>query len=204
MYSALFEDIRNFLPKYLSPESQNKLFSELKNFPDNIDKRMFTEAGESDKIYQGDAIDNLLIFNLPSKKVAESGALILSNTCDIDIENDRKFLSPSICYSPIINLTKYKKAIELKSKGNYQIVDEHINNIRRQRITQIFYLPKYSTLDESIILFDKIISVNNNTIERENLKARRLFRLSNYGFYLFIFKLSMHFTRMNETIDRES
>ncbi len=206
MIASLFDDIKLYLPKYLSPESQENLIRELKQFPKNIDERLFYNNQKiDDKIYQGDCIDNLLIFNLPNPKFVKSKGVVISNTCDIDFDNDRKYISPNICYTPIVNLEKYKTRLQLKSSLSKEQIESHISNIKTQMITSVFYLPPFGKLtEESLIMFDRIISINNKEISRENLNERRLFSLGNYGFYLFIFKLSMHLTRMNEGMDRSN
>lgn len=37
-----FEEFRTYLPKYLSADAQHDLFEELKQFPENIDGRLYT------------------------------------------------------------------------------------------------------------------------------------------------------------------
>lgn len=34
------------------------------------------------------------------------------------------------------------------------------------------------------------------------IKQKKIFTLSNYGFYMFLVKLSIHFTRVREGVDR--
>lgn len=38
-----FEEIKKYLPQYLSVPSQENLFEELKSFPDNIDQRFYSD-----------------------------------------------------------------------------------------------------------------------------------------------------------------
>ena len=61
------EEIRKYLPKYLSADVQEDLFAELKTFPDNMDQRLYTKAldGETN-IFQGDGMKDLLFVNLPA------------------------------------------------------------------------------------------------------------------------------------------
>ena len=47
------DDLRVYLPKYLSAENYDQLISQLRGFPANIDKRMFTIGLEPNIIYQG-------------------------------------------------------------------------------------------------------------------------------------------------------
>ena len=109
-----FEDIKDYLPKYLTPESEKTLFEELKSFPENIDSRIYTNYLKDENIiFQGDGIEGLLFVNLPAERIEKVSAMILSNMCDTNPENVRLF-HPNIVYSPIINL---KQSTTEKVKG---------------------------------------------------------------------------------------
>ncbi|NCB47606.1 hypothetical protein EOM81_11385 [bacterium] len=55
-----FDEIRIYLPKFLSAESERELFKGLKDFPENIDDRLYTTYLTDTKIiYQGDGLNNL-------------------------------------------------------------------------------------------------------------------------------------------------
>lgn len=197
------EEIKLYLPKYLSPESEQNLFENLKDFPENIDARMYsTRLWDEQIIYQGDGLEGLLIVNFPNMQIARAKSLVLSNTCDVDLNNVRVY-STSICYSPIFNLQKFITRLELKKIATPEKISQFVQSMKQQRISQIFYLPKGGKLaSDSFIFFDKINSCDNTSIERRELSKNRLFSLSNYGLYLFLFKLSIHFSRIREGIDR--
>jgi len=75
--------------------------------------------------------------------------------------------------------------------------------MRKQLISSLSYLPKGSKLpDECVALLDHVNSCDVSVLTQENVVEKRLFSLSNYGFYLFLYKLSIHFTRVREAIDR--
>lgn len=197
------EDISIYLPKYLSVEAQDQLFAELKNFPENIDQRLYTIklVGE-ENVFQGDGLENLLMVNLSSNHIGNAKCMILSNTCDIDDNNDRFFPS-RICYSPIFSFEKYKDSLVESQIYENEQIEKHLESIRKQRISQIFYLPETKTLGaESIVFFDRVVNCNNNSVDRHTLKDYRLFTLSDFGLYLFLLKLSIHFTRIQEGVDR--
>lgn len=79
------DEIKIYLPKFLSAESDRELFKGLKDFPDNIDERLYTTYLHDTKIiYQGDGLNNLLVVNLPKSEIKPVPGIILSNTCDID------------------------------------------------------------------------------------------------------------------------
>ena len=58
--------------------------------------------------------------------------------------------------------------------------------------------------EDSIIYFDQINHCVNTEEISADLNSRRLFTLSQYGHYLFLLKLSIHFTRLTESIARSS
>jgi hypothetical protein len=200
-----FDDVRIYLPKYLSEDANKKLFTELSQFPDNIDSRLYLNPSKCDdnSFLQGDGIIDLPCINLPDVTVKPLKVLIISNTCDIDQSNKRLF-SSSVSYCPIYDLNKYHNSLKSKfGNGNRGRINQFITDIRSQKITQMFYLPRGSGLEyEAFIFFDKICSSNVDVLPYKNIPKRRLFSLSNYGFYLLLFKLSIHFTRIRESIDR--
>ena len=106
-------------------------------------------------------------------------------------------------YSPVIALEKYEKLLLDNGLFSSVALQAHVGAIRRQEITQIFYLPSSSAdLPESIVFLDRLCHCDSAFIHREDVSARRLFSLSQYGLYLFLYKLSIHFTRFHENIDR--
>ena len=108
------DELKKYLPKYLSEENYKTLLAELKSFPYNIDGRMYTSM-----------LDKNVIF-----------------------------------------------------------------------------LPANSQMEDSIVFLDKIYHVDNRFINRDTLEDQRLFSLSDYGFYMLIFKLSIHFSRIQEKVNR--
>lgn len=197
------EDIQIYLPKYLSAESTKELFEGLKDFPENIDSRLYTSYLQDSIIYQGDGLRNLLAINLPEVNLKTIAGMVISNTCDIEQSNKRLFPS-QIVYSPLINLERYRTGL-ISVIGNERRINDHVSEIKKQKITQIFYLPTLDgTLDESIIFLDRVFNISNDFVDRSNLKSSRIFSLSDYGNYLFLLKLSIHFTRIQDSVDRKS
>jgi len=198
-----FDDIKIYLPKYLSTKSEQNLFNELKNFPENIDQRFYSDyLDEKETLFQGDGLTALLVVDFQKQKIDKAPSIILSNTCDINPDNIRYFPA-NVCYAPIIRLSKYERLLREVLRIEDSKVIQHLATIKKQHFTQIFYLPKGKSLEEdSIVFLDRINSCSNQNIPRENIQEKRLFTLSNYGFYVFLIKLSIHFTRMREGVDR--
>lgn len=204
--SLNLEELKLYLPKFLSAESDSQLFEGLKDFPNNIESRFYTTALEnSTLIFQGDGFNNLSITNLPDNSIKNSKGLIYSNTCDLDPNNKRNFPA-HLVYAPIVDLEKYKSLLIKSSNKKTADINAHINAIKNQRISQIFYLPKnYKIKKEAIVFLDR---VNNYPLDiflkYISIESDRLFTLSNLGAYLFVFKLSVHFTRIQDNVDRNA
>lgn len=199
------EDLKIYLPKYLSSESDKELFKGLKDFPENIDSRLYTKYLEGDKvIYQGDGLSDMLIVNLPETETKPTTSMIISNTCDIDPENQRLFPS-QIVYSPIISLKKYRELLLKKTSKKKENIDNHIEDIKKQKITQVFFLPQHEgVLEESIVFLDRVCNCASSSLKRAEIPKKRVFTLSDYGAYLFLLKLSIHFTRIKDEVERRS
>lgn len=198
-----FDEIKLYLPKFLSSESEKQLFEGLRDFPQNLDSRLYTSALKNSKnIFQGDGIKDLLVINLPNTTVKEVKSMIFSNTCDVDTSNIRNFQS-QIVYAPIFSLQKYKQSLIDNSSKNESEISSHIKAIKEQRITQIFYLPKINNIiEDSIIFLDRVNNCSQDFIKSKDLIKDRLFTLSDYGSYLFVLKLSIHFSRIKDNVDR--
>lgn len=208
-----FEDIKIYLPKYLSLESQQKLFSDLEQFSNSAISKNFyaNDLYKETSVFQGDGLNNFFIIDvqninkhpsLPSIKIAPGPVIILSNTCDID-PNNQRFIPMKVFYCPIIKLSNYIKVLRKKNLTNEKI-NSHLETIRKQEITSIFYLPKSNKLtEECMVMLDRINSCDLSFVNLKDLQANRLFSLSNYGFYVFLFKLSIHFSRVREGVDRK-
>jgi len=196
------EELRKYLPQYLSEDSYKTLIAELKSFPHNIDQRMYTTSLISDILFQGDGYDSFPVVDMMhlDKGSKYSYGIIMSNTCDIDVANTRLYPS-SIMYAPIISLQKYKYVLE-KENVEAEKIKNHLSKIREQAITSILYLPSNKKIPESIVFIDRMLHIGNEYVNRTKLNQNRLFSLSNYGFYLLLFKLSVHFSRIQEKIDR--
>ncbi len=197
------DDISKYLPQYLSQQNQKELFQQLKDFPNNYHKIFATLTNFDNGIIQSDVVENIPFINLPDIKIKKAKVLVLSNSCDIEPTNQRH-VPPSVSYVPIISLKKLELLFKNQNKSDEQIFNI-INDIKKQKITSMFYLPKGANLDEECVaLFDKTLHCKRNdffNLAKEN-DRKKLVSLGNYGFYIFLIKLSIHFTRIHEGIDR--
>ncbi len=105
----------------------------------------------------------------------------------------------------LFSFKKYKDKITQDSSKSPQAIEDHIAAIKRQEVTQIFYLPALKNhIDDSIVFFDRVCNCPSNIMKKENICSEKIFTLSDYGLYLFILKLSIHFTRIFDKVERKS
>lgn len=201
----LEEDLRLYLPQYLSEDNLVELKKQLKAFGEGHDTGEYftTRLKEEPFLFQGDGVKSIMC-NLPDPTLKEDvPVLLLSNTCDMDI-NNKRLNQCRIMYSPILNLDKYIAVLERKGLSTNQI-SNHIKEIKNQAISQILYLPTAILWGhDSIVMFDRAISIPLSNESIEKMVYTRSFSLSNYGFYLLLLKLSYHFTRIQEKVDRSA
>lgn len=196
------DEIKKYLPQYLSDPELIHLKDELARFSvDGTRDTVYTIAlNGADYLLQGDGVRDMPYLNFPNLKIHPVNAILLSNTCDMSTDNKR--MSPCrIMYAPIINFEKYES--KLRESFPDQRVSNHLKEIKSQKISQMLYLPKGGMMDYSgIVFFDRAISIPLSEDIVNSMCGKKLFTLSNYGLYLFLFKMSVHFTRIQEKIDR--
>ncbi|WP_321891759.1 hypothetical protein [Paraburkholderia tropica] len=199
---SLFEEAQRYLPRHLTEDDTKKLFEDIKAFPGNLDKRLYMTPVKEDEhaLLQGDGIGNMLVVNLPQPEIRPTPVMLFSNSCDSDIANERAFPT-ALCYAPIFSLEKYLASLRKRKDEKY--VQDHESAIRRQQLTQIFFLPRSGKLEgDSIVFLDRINNCASKSFDRERLPNDRLFSLSTFGHWLFLLKLSIHFSRLTDKTER--
>ncbi len=186
-------------------------WSSMKKLPSYEYSKFYATYSEyANNVFQGDGIRNLKFIQLPDEEISSGVGIVISNTCDIELKNERKF-SSRIIYTPLLKLSTYstmlKNAYIEDSKGKPtaekkytdEEVNSHLEDIRQQRIGQIFYLPVGKSLsEEAIIFFDNLCSSDNSSVPRTDLENLRMFSLSVYGWHVFLERLAYFFTRLSE------
>jgi hypothetical protein len=198
MPEDIFEKIELYLPKYLTPSQKNELFSELEKFPDNQNFYLFAQQAE---LLQGDGWRGLVAINFYTLERKLLSGVVLSNSCDIDPKNPQVG-ETKILFCPLLKLSAYVEQLKNAEKTTEQI-DNILSAIRSQRVTTIFYLPSCaSIIEESFIPLDDIHAHPLQDFMQQS--RSRLFSLNQYAFYIFLIKLSIHFSRFQEDVQRFS
>jgi hypothetical protein len=163
---------------------------------------------------QGDALEDLpfSVFSTESKRyeVDFRTGVLLSNSCDVSSDNIRITL-PYAIFAMVHTVDEYVEDLNLGGISKARI-DNFINDLRSNRITNLMYLPKLVVkgevlVEESFLRFDRVANLPTTIVEqsydkRYSPSGDRIFSLSQYGFFLFITKLSVHFCRFRENVVR--
>lgn len=197
------ENLKDQIPYYLtSAPAQKELVSNLEAIIGGAQKGYYLGAAQdrfADERLQGDGWRGLPLFSFASSQKKEVRGILLSNTCDVSTENDRT-LPPRLVFVPIVRLSAIEARFAASGISSAQVAGK-VRAIKDQITTSIFYLPAGGPLEEDYVaLLDDVHSIPVSAHENEN--KEKLFTLSMAGFYLFVFKLSVHFCRLQENLDR--
>ncbi|TKC83434.1 hypothetical protein FAZ69_23365 [Trinickia terrae] len=196
--SISFERLEDHIPPYLTKQAKEGLAKALADFPRAIGYYLNRYW---DELLQGDGWAGLDVVNLESGDRKKVKGIVLSNSCDIDVGNDRA-IPPRLVFAPLVSLDRYVES--LRGAGiEAGSIENKLQAIREQSVTSIFYLPKGSALtEECIALLDNLHTVPLDRFTSDK-DRKKLFTLDTVGFYLFLFKLSVHFCRFHENVARE-
>jgi hypothetical protein len=209
------ELIRTFLPKYLTPELTENLFKTVKEyFPfSNNPNLIYYRIPDTKYYYQGDCIIDIPFsrFNNGKFETVYLKGTIVSNTCDISPDNKRLEV-PNIQFAAVFSLKEFIHKLKEKNIEPKRI-STFIENLKENRISNLFYLPEKKDgdkiiMEESFVRFDLSTTLPASIFWGETYdnsyapEGDRLLSLSNYGFYLFLIKLSVHYCRFREGVFR--
>lgn len=192
------ENLEKVFPYYLTEERKKGILQELQD----ISICRYYSVLRDKAMHQGDGWRGIPILRFDDGKREYVQALVISNSCDISPHNPR--LRPiSVNFAPLIVLSKYLEALR-RSAISEERIRQHAQDIRDQSITDIFYLPSEDPKGlERIALLSSLHTVPMSALDQVD-GVSRLFSLSNAGFFLFIFKLSIHLCRLHENVDRDA
>lgn len=199
MQDDFLDNVALALPNYLTVEDKKKLLGQLRQFPDCTDY-YGAIPGETEPV-QGDGWRGLCAIDFASGARELVLGLVVSNSCDIararDPDQDQRLL-----FAPVLDLDRYLNFLRESGKAHDYIVSTS-HNIRCQYTDRLFYLPAmHGLFGESVVPLDAIHSQPLSSIDPNAIS--RVWTLSTYGWYMLLFKLSIHFTRMSEAVSRAS
>jgi len=150
---------------------------------------------------QGDGWRGFQLLLFESGQRRSVRGLILSNSCDVDPTNPRE-VPARVVFAPLVKLAAFKALLDVSGIGAERVAAK-IEAIKAQKTTNIFYLPAGGPLEESyVVRFDEAQSMPV-AAHIESPDRQKLFTLSNTGFYMLVLKLSVHFCRLQERVNRK-
>lgn len=191
-----FEELAKYFPQYLTEHQKIAVAEEFKAFPNlNYYLRRFET-----EYLQGDCWFDIPLGTVGVDSRGPVAGVILSNSCDIDLGNKRS-LPPNVIVSPMLSVDRYVAALE-KSGMDKKAIASKVNDIRRQAVTDIMYFPASDTLkDESLIWLSRVYSLPMKAVS-SHANLKKIFTLSQIGFYVLTMKLAIHFCRLHEGVAR--
>ncbi len=195
------EALQRHIPYYLTAPEQKALVAQLKALSEGATTG-FVISKNSDlhatTLLQGDGWRGFQIFSFVSGARKSVRGIVLSNSCDVSPDNER-VLPQNVIFSPLIKLARIRQRFESSGLAIHQI-DSKIAAIRSQSVTNIFYLPAGGPLDDEYVA--QLDDLHSMPTKNHQETGEKIFTLSMAGFYLFVFKLSVHFCRLHENVSR--
>lgn len=192
------------IPYYLTAEDQKVLLDELKAIScGGTATYLLSTYRDSFKemMLQGDGWRGFQLFLFERGERRSVRGIVLSNSCDVDPNNPRE-VPARVIFAPLVKLAVFKALLKTSGIGADRVADK-IAAIKAQKTSNIFYLPAGGVLEEDyVVRFDEVhnmpVAAHTASSDRE-----KLFTLSNTGFYMLVFKLSVHFCRLQEKVNRK-
>jgi hypothetical protein len=192
------DDLRQQIPPYLTRPQQEGLIQALSQFPNRIE--YYLERYQTE-LLQGDGWSSMDLIRFEDGARKAVRGIVLSNSCDIDDSNDRA-LPPRLLFAPLVKLAQYEDLLG-RAGVSKQAIQSKMQAIREQSVTSIFFLPAGARLEEDhIALLDDVHTIPVGYFTGKGEERQKLFTLGMTGFYLFLFKLSVHLCRFHENVER--
>jgi hypothetical protein len=185
------------LAYYLTAERADGFLKALEDYRDSGEGQFFQHV-EDDDIVQGDAVGTFLMYSLQRGTHKPVLGIALSNSCDISREN-RRDLPVNITFAPLVAMSSMVARFKEAGLAEAAITSK-VQAIKKQHVTDLFYLPQHEENGERVAILSQAQSMPIEMLYESSPIVR--LRLSMLGFYLLLFKLTVHFCRMHEEIDR--
>lgn len=198
------ESLQQQIPYYLTAEDRQVLVDELKAISKGGTADYFLSPYNEtfrDDMLQGDGWRAFQLFMFETGERRWVQGLVLSNSCDVEPGNARDVPARMI-FAPLVKLSVYEGL--LRGSGiDPQRIDEKIASIKAQKTTNMFFLPAGGPLaDDHVVRLDDAHSMPVAAHVKSEGREK-LFTLSNTGFYMLVLKLSVHFCRLQEKVNRK-
>lgn len=202
MASVDLDSLRRQIPFYLTAEDQKVLVEELKALSEGASRGYTLHPSRdqfTNEMLQGDGWTAFQLFMVEAGERRAVRGLVLSNSCDIDPVNHRD-VPARVLFAPLVKLSAFEALLRLSGIASEKI-EAKLSAIRSQRVSNFFYIPAgHHAQEEYVVRFDEAQSMPLSV--HADTERQKLFTLSNTGFYMLVFKLSVHFCRLQERVQR--
>jgi hypothetical protein len=197
------ETLQQQIPYYLTAADRQVLVRELRDISNggSADYLLspYHDSFKADML-QGDGWRGFQLFEFDTGEKRSVQGLVMSNSCDVAPGNPRH-VPARVIFAPLIKLAAYEELLRVSGIDKAK-VNEKLASIRAQKTTNVFFLPAGGPLSQDhVVRLDHAHSMPV-AAHRGAPDCEKLFTLSNTGFYMLILKLSFHFCRMHEKINR--
>ncbi len=213
----MIKTILRLLPDYLAKSEKGRLLSALEQFQEHSVRKPAEWSGKfytnfylgktPDYFLQGDLLRGIRQPNWDGAadkfEKIYAHALIVSNTCDMDLSNER-VVPKEIVLAP---LTPFHDFVEVLSSllDDGKRLEHIIQGIKNQIYSNVFYLPPAPGTNQEFVCFmDNVFWFPTEELNSylPDLDQTRVASLDYFGYYLFLVKLSYHFCRLPEEKQR--
>jgi hypothetical protein len=201
------------LPSYFTSIDKSRIRKALEQFFEDKDKLDYTDFFSQEKetfLMQSDVVHSVVGIDWNDEegryKTGYTPAILISNSCDVTIENDRTINSKEALFAPIMSVADHLRLWTERGSTPQQL-DNFQRTLKRQEYTNLFYLPPNPVNGKDyMVRLDKIHWVPQTQLKGviEDLENNRFISLSDWGYYLFLTKITLHVCRVPEEIERRS
>ena len=189
-----------YLAPYLREDRKAGFLTALQEFP--AVKSLYRHLDDPHPL-QGDCWASVPIIRVEDGQRGSIQGIVISNSCDISPDNQRRF-PVRINFVGLISFDRYEAALRASpgAVAGKQSIADHLADVRGQRVSSLFFVPKTGSLSgDCIAVLDDVHTVPLTYFDQVT-DRRRVFSLSDVGFWLFLFKLAYHYCRFHENVDR--
>lgn len=196
-----FEEAVKYLPAGLAEADLRDMYADLARLDQGALR--FFSRDEFDFPLQGDAYDGVPYVNVDvdPASVRSTRAMLLSNTCDMSADN-RRAEPARVIVAPLIRVARLRQ-VALEEGVSAVAFEAKLTAMRQHRVSNALLLPAGKGIaEESVVFFDRLQSMQ---IARfHDATPVKLATLSNQAFWLLTVKISIHFSRLQEGVNRQA
>ena len=193
------EILSSWFPDYLSVEA-NEAFQKAFGRFDSL--RSIFSSSQIGNV-QGAAFTGFVVLRKKGAGQCEEkevSGIILSNSCDID-ERNRRDYPINVTFAPLLSLDALG-ALWRSAGVNEEQISSKLNMVKRQTVSHLFYLPNGPHSEEAVADFSMLGVMRMDDFMNKSTK-RHIFTLDQVGYYFLLIKLSIHFLRLTDGVQRE-